>query len=199
MSVYVKPAAAFKKLDAAKLLKQNVYIYGATGYGKTELIRQYFKKESYIYIPCSRNSCDLSLIPEKAERNTVIVIDNVNFIESSDIQNEIKQLCSRKYVLMELGILRSIILFRTGEEWKNVFARRYPLYLKHRTRAVPELQPMDIRILSCPADGLSIQKTAEKLSINYETLRSRITEIYRKMGAQNKTEAVMIAREANLI
>ena len=42
-------------------------------------------------------------------------------------------------------------------------------------------------------------KCAEKLNINYETLRSRIKEIYRKLGAQNKLEAVMTARNANLI
>lgn len=49
MNEYIKPVEAFKKLDAANLLKQNVYIYGATGYGKTELIKQYFKKDKYIH------------------------------------------------------------------------------------------------------------------------------------------------------
>lgn len=39
MSVYVKPAAAFKKLEAAKLLRHDIYIFGATGFGKTELIK----------------------------------------------------------------------------------------------------------------------------------------------------------------
>ena len=38
MNEYIKPFEAFKKLESAKLLKQNVYIYGATGYGKTELV-----------------------------------------------------------------------------------------------------------------------------------------------------------------
>lgn len=73
------------------------------------------------------------------------------------------------------------------------------MYLKSRTVAITGLQPMDIRILTCLADGLSVQKTAEKLSVNYETLRSRIKEIYRRLGARNKVEAVMTAREANLI
>ena len=49
MNEYIKPVEAFKKLEAAKLLKQNVYIYGATGYGKTELIKQYFKKDKYTF------------------------------------------------------------------------------------------------------------------------------------------------------
>ena len=96
MSVYIKPTAAFKKLDAAKLLNQNVYIYGATGFGKTELIRQYFKRDSYVYIYCSRNSCDLSVIPQESKHKITVVIDNVNSIENSDIRNAIKELCGRK-------------------------------------------------------------------------------------------------------
>ena len=78
-------------------------------------------------------------------------------------------------------------------------ARRYPLYLKNTAKNIPELRPMDIHILTCLADGLSVQKTAEKLNINYETLRSRIKEIYRRPDAKNKTEAVMVAREMKLI
>lgn len=96
MSSYIKPGVAFKKLDAAKLLKQNVYIYGATGYGKTELVRQYFRNDKYIYIPCRQNSCDLSVIPEKSGRFLAVVIDNVNAVESADIRNDIKALCGRK-------------------------------------------------------------------------------------------------------
>lgn len=96
MSVYIKPTAAFKKLDAAKLLNQNVYIYGATGFGKTELIRQYFKRDSYVYIYCSRNSCDLSVIPQESKHKITVVIDNVNSIENNDIRNAIKELCGRK-------------------------------------------------------------------------------------------------------
>ena len=45
MSVYVRPAAAFKKLEASKLLRHDIYIFGATGFGKTELIKQFFKNE----------------------------------------------------------------------------------------------------------------------------------------------------------
>ena len=58
---------------------------------------------------------------------------------------------------------------------------------------------MDARILACLAEGLSVPKTAERLNINFETLRSRIKEIYRKLGAKNKTEAVIIAQKMKLI
>lgn len=164
------------------------------------------------------------------------------------------QRCDRTYLQMELGILNAIVRSRTGSAWQEEFigvlekiceyrfipilsefgtavydllnqceglcksngkidpkwvarvrsetgrvARRYPMYLKSRTAAISGLQPMDIRILTCLADGLSVQKTAEKLCVNYETLRSRVKEIYRRMGARNKVEAIMIARETNLI
>lgn len=96
MNEYIKPVEAFKKLEAAKLLKQNVYIYGATGYGKTELIKQYFKKDKYIYIPCRQNSCDLSVIPDDCGQAVTVVIDNVNAIDSDELRSEIKELCRRK-------------------------------------------------------------------------------------------------------
>ena len=95
MSVYVKPAAAFKKLEAAKLLRHNIYIFGATGFGKTELIKQFFKNEKYIYIPCRHNSCDLSAVSQKGTASAV-VIDNVNAVDSPELRNSIKALCSRK-------------------------------------------------------------------------------------------------------
>lgn len=78
-------------------------------------------------------------------------------------------------------------------------ARRYPLYLKTDRTAAADISPIDIRILACLAEGLSIQKSAERLNVNYETLRSRIKELYRKLGAKNKTEAIMIAREMKII
>ena len=77
MNEYIKPVEAFKKLEAAKLLKQNVYIYGATGYGKTELIKQYFKKDKYIYIPCRQNSCVLSHKPPPFPQTRICVIGKI--------------------------------------------------------------------------------------------------------------------------
>ena len=37
-AVYIHPKAAWEKLRMAGKTRQNVYIYGATGYGKTELL-----------------------------------------------------------------------------------------------------------------------------------------------------------------
>ena len=95
MDIYIKPTAAFRKPESAKTAKQNVYIYGATGFGKTELVKQFLQNDKYIYIPCFRNSCDLSAVPENNKRTVTVVIDNVNAVESDELRNEIKALCSR--------------------------------------------------------------------------------------------------------
>ena len=56
---YIAPEAALKKLRVAKGLGQAVYIYGATGYGKTELVRQYLSKRRYRYISCAEEATGL--------------------------------------------------------------------------------------------------------------------------------------------
>lgn len=94
MSEYIKPALAFKKLDAAKIIRQHVYIYGSSGFGKTELIRQYFRNQRYIYVLCQNNSCDLSHIPESGE--CTVAIDNINSIESAELRSRIISLLGRR-------------------------------------------------------------------------------------------------------
>ena len=89
--------------------------------------------------------------------------------------------------------------FETVVEATGKVARRYPLYLKTDKARPADVSPIDVRILACLAEGLSMPKTAERLNMNFETLRSRIKELYRRLGAKNKTEAVMIAREMKII
>ncbi len=64
---YIAPEAALKKLRMAKGLGQTVYIYGATGYGKTELVRQYLSKRRYRYISCAEDSTRLLEMMEAAQ------------------------------------------------------------------------------------------------------------------------------------
>lgn len=89
--------------------------------------------------------------------------------------------------------------FDTVVEATGKVARRYPLYLKTDMASKKDISPIDVRILACLAEGISVQKAAEKLGMNYETLRSRIKELYRRLGAKNKTEAVIIAQKMKLI
>ena len=54
---YTAPHKALQKLKAARKLCHTVYLYGATGYGKTELVKQYLSNRRYGYLSCASNCC----------------------------------------------------------------------------------------------------------------------------------------------
>ena len=98
---YIAPETALKKLRAAKKLGQTVYLYGATGYGKTELVRQYLSKRRYRYISCAEDTARLletaEAVQEAAAQSvpvqgvgkekegqvrTVIVVDDMHLLKN---------------------------------------------------------------------------------------------------------------------
>ena len=126
--------------------------------------------------------CEYRFVPIIAKEGTAVL----------NLLNECADSCRDNKKINKDWMKR--VITETGK-----YARFYPMYLKESAKDCSNLQPIDLRILSCLADGLSIQETAERLNIKFETLRSRIKEIYRKLGAKNKTEAVITARSLKLI
>ena len=47
---YIHPKAAWDKLRMAGARRQNVYLYAATGYGKTELLHRYLRRRRHIWL-----------------------------------------------------------------------------------------------------------------------------------------------------
>ena len=67
-SNYICPTEAFQILKRAGTMGTPVYIYGFAGFGKTELVRQFFGSRKYLYFSCKNSDPDLSVIPEKTNR-----------------------------------------------------------------------------------------------------------------------------------
>jgi LuxR family maltose regulon positive regulatory protein len=89
---YIRPQAAYNKLRAAELLCQTVYIYAASGFGKTELLRDYLGKRKHIYISCADKNILLDAIPNRAENTdetAVVVIDDLHMLTDSDMRKKI--------------------------------------------------------------------------------------------------------------
>ena len=89
---YIVPETALKKLRTAKGLGQTVYIYGATGYGKTELVKQYLSKRRYRYISCAEDAAGLPELAEaaqsagkekEAQARTVVVVDDMHLLKNT--------------------------------------------------------------------------------------------------------------------
>jgi predicted ATPase/DNA-binding CsgD family transcriptional regulator len=61
------------------------------------------------------------------------------------------------------------------------------------------LSQREMEVIQCLAEGLSNQEIAEKLFITERTVRFHVTSIFNKLGANNRTQAVMIANRQGLI
>lgn len=105
---YVAPRAALKKLKAARKLSNTVYMYAATGYGKTELVRQYLASRRYAYISCAQGGWDLAALPAMEKKagdgaaKSVVVIDDLHQLKNEEKQREIFSLLEREDVWLLL-------------------------------------------------------------------------------------------------
>ena len=109
---YIAPEAALKKLRVAKGLGQTVYIYGATGYGKTELVRQYLSRRRYRYISCAEDTAELTeaaqSVPARSagkekegEPRTVVVADDLHLLKNAEGRKAVLSLAGRQDIRSE--------------------------------------------------------------------------------------------------
>ena len=74
-AVYIHPKAAWEKLRMAGKTRQNVYIYGATGYGKTELLRRYLRRRKHTWLNAGELTAQ-QLQELELPRGVIVVIDD---------------------------------------------------------------------------------------------------------------------------
>lgn len=112
---YIPPDTALKKLRAARSLRQTVYLYGATGYGKTEMVKQYLKNRRYQYLSCGEDIVGLLALakdtPEgrkenrrgkerdtETESRMVVVLDDLHLLKNAEGRRAVLNLCGREDV-----------------------------------------------------------------------------------------------------
>ncbi|MDE6280668.1 MAG: LuxR C-terminal-related transcriptional regulator, partial [Oscillospiraceae bacterium] len=78
-------------------------------------------------------------------------------------------------------------------------SRRYPHYLERQTAAMADFSETALEILRLQAKGLSKNQIASQLHMKPDNVGYHIRENYRKLGASNKTEAMLTARGLGLI
>ena len=88
---YIYPERARKKIKMAQELKNPVYLYGSTGYGKTSFLAHYFKGKKYRYY-LADEVLEKDLIPENFAQGEIVIIDDIQWAEPSSIRERIVQL-----------------------------------------------------------------------------------------------------------
>jgi len=61
-----------------------------------------------------------------------------------------------------------------------------------------KLTPRELQMLEKLCDGLSNKEIARSLDIQEPTVKLHMKTLYRKIGANNRTQAALIARDAGL-
>lgn len=65
-------------------------------------------------------------------------------------------------------------------------------------RALPRLSDRERDVLDLLARGLPTATIAARLGVSTKTVRNRLSDVFAKLGASSRTEAVVLAREAGL-
>ena len=99
----------------------------------------------------------------------------------------------KKVVTLDQAWLRRLLM-ETEE-----MARRYPLYLKKRAAAATDFSGTALTILRLQADGLSLNRIADRLAMKPDNVKYHIKENYRKLGASGKADALLAARSLGLL
>ncbi len=63
----------------------------------------------------------------------------------------------------------------------------------------PMLTPREHEVLGHLKDGLSIQQVAKKLYLSESTVKTHVAKVYDKLGATNRTQAIMTALRLRLL
>lgn len=113
---------------------------------------------------------------------------------------------ARGYVLKEAGkdaILRALHDVASGEMiFGPSIAKRMPQLLGTRPDTAPEAFPQlttrEREVLDLMAQGLNNGAIAARLGVGDKRVRNCVTEIYNKLGADDRAHAIIKAREAGL-
>ena len=85
---YIHPKAAWDKLRMAGARRQNVYLYAATGYGKTELLHRYLRRRRHIWL--SGEGLTVETLQEIAlPAEATVVIDDLARVLDPAVRREI--------------------------------------------------------------------------------------------------------------
>lgn len=99
---YIYPQKAWKKIRAAREVRQNIYLYGASGYGKTTLLEHYFGQQEHRYFSAGSIQSE-ELESWKQEKNFTLIIDDLHLTEHGEIKSVLEELAGRKDVWLILS------------------------------------------------------------------------------------------------
>ncbi len=100
---YICAESAWQKVKRSEKENAVLYVYGASGFGKTELIRQYYRNKKIVYYSCMEglwNTDELLSMRENSDSQSpcAVVIDDLHMLWDEEKRAEIVSLTARNDV-----------------------------------------------------------------------------------------------------
>jgi pimeloyl-ACP methyl ester carboxylesterase len=97
---------------------------------------------------------------------------------------------------------RNHLMTESEPAWRELLGALEEFYpgagAERRAGAFPELTPREAEILERIAQGLDNAQIAAHLSLSEKTVRNHITHIFDKISVENRSQAIVLAREQGL-
>lgn len=211
MEKYISPHKALKKLRACRSIGNVVYIYGATGFGKTELVRQYLKNKPYFYASCAEKTWDYADLPNAANSSkknpAIVVIDDLYLLFGEEKRREVIELTKRDDIwlvlisrsnvpswLREAYIERNFILI--SEEDLGLTCDDINEYLEHEQLEVSESEIKTI-VENSEGNGYIVKYALVEM-LNGNSVNSELVEKIRSSYISSLTEKVLLWLEPDV-
>lgn len=138
-----------------------------------------------------RKNVSEGTLPNQNNHMLTICMDGEDWLSFTSLSNHMGTAPS----IMALIILKQAILYAKDRKELDGFL------LSHTSPSpkAPHLFPRKLEILNLIAKGHSNREIAESLRISERTVKNHISSIMRKLKAQNRTHAVIMAQQYHLI
>lgn len=127
----------------------------------------------------------------------VRVIALTSFAETGQVKGML-QAGAIGYLLKDASVDELVDAIRAACEGRPTLGWRATQALIN-TELAPELTEREREVLNLMADGLTNRQIAARLNISTNTVNSHVRNILSKLGAANRTEAVVTARKHDLL
>ena len=123
----------------------------------------------------------------------------VSATESDDVVGKAKSLGAQGYVPKSLPLEElcgALVTVLDGGTWFPDTTHAAESEQDDLAKRVVSLTPAQRRVLSGLADGLLNKQIAYEMDISIATVKAHMTAIFRKLGANNRTQALLIYKSA---
>ena len=131
--------------------------------------------------------------------NQAVPIIIVSATESKQAYATAKSLGASGYIPKSsplADITKSIETVLAGEQTFPTISMDYRDDEHLAAEKLGSLTPAQHRVMSCLSDGLLNKQIAYEMGISEATVKTHMTAIFRKLGANNRTQALLVFRDA---